>query len=72
MTKTQRALLKAIKKSLGISGYILLVLWPFTLFHMNYSQLSAFDKFSLVMFVLWFSVLIVEVYRNYKNGGGRR
>lgn len=72
MTKTQRNLIKAIKKSLRPVDWLLLALWTFSLVRMNYSQLSTFNKFSLVIFVLWFSGQIFEIYKNYRNVGGRR
>ena len=72
MTKRQHFWLKILKKSLSIPDRILLVMWAFSLPHLNYSQLSTFNKFSLVVFVLWFSTLIAEIYKNYRNIGGRR
>lgn len=71
MTKGQRFWLKILKKSLSIPNRILLVLWAFSLSHLNFLQLSTFNKFSLVVFVLWFSTLIAEIYRNYRNVGGK-
>ena len=64
-------LLELLKKNLGKSDYVILIIAVFMFSHLDYENLDTVEIIYVVSFGLWVVLLGVRIFILYKNEGDK-